>query len=95
MLKINTMKNVILINIDTDREQPLIIGKQEGINPPTTPEEAAVMITQDISCVCEALCTLIHMADQNNYGKKEDLVAASIKYLNDLLTPSKENNQNK
>jgi hypothetical protein len=79
------MKNSIFIDVDTEREQPILIGKPPEITPPATPEEAGVMITTDISCVCEALCTLIHMADQNGYATKENLVNASIKHLNDML----------
>lgn len=81
------MKNAIYIDIDTEREQKVLIGKPPEITPPTTPEEASAMITLDISCVCEALCSLIHMADQSGYSTKEELVAASIKHLNDLLKP--------
>lgn len=79
------MKNALYIDIDTDREQIVLIGKPPEITPPATPEEAAKMITVDISCVCEALCTLIHMADQNGYATKEDLVKASLTHLNNLL----------
>jgi hypothetical protein len=83
------MKNALYIDIDTERDQKILIGKPPEITPPQTPEEAAKMITLDISCVCEALCTLIHMADQNGYATKEDLVKASMKYLNDLLVTPK------
>jgi hypothetical protein len=87
------MKNSIFIDVDSDRDQPIIIGKPDEIKAPENAEEAAVMIISDISCVCEALCTLIHMADQNNYGKKAELVAASIKYLNDLLIDTPTDNE--
>lgn len=85
------MKNSIYIDIDSERDQIVLIGKPPEITQPTTPEEAAKMITLDISCVCEALCTLIHMADQNGYGSKEDLVMASKKYLDDLLVEKPKN----
>jgi hypothetical protein len=84
------MKNSIFIDIDTERKQPVIIGKPPEITPPTTPEEASVMINTDISCLCEALCTLIHMSDQSGYTNKEILVEASIKHLNNMLV-EKEN----
>jgi hypothetical protein len=81
------MKNKIYLDIDTDRTPPIQIGKPEEFNKPTTPEEAKQMVSIDISCVCEALCTLIHIADQNKYGDKEQLVKASIEHLNHMLTP--------
>ncbi len=80
------MKNIIFVDIDTEREQQVQIGKPAEIAPPANPEEAKAMINTDITCLCEALCTLIHMADQNAYGKKEELVKTSIGYLNAMLT---------
>jgi hypothetical protein len=96
------MKNSIFIDIDTERDQPILIGKPKEITPPTTPEEAAKMIITDISHVCEALCSLIHVADQNGYATKEALIAASITLLNNMLVeqpseptsePTTENNE--
>ena len=79
------MKNTLLIDIDTERNKPVMISKPPEIAPPTTPEEAKVMIINDISCVCETLCTLIHMADQNQYAFKEDLVRIAKEQLDGLL----------
>ncbi len=79
------MKNLIYIDIDTEREQPILIGKGSEITPPETAEEAKAMITNDIACLCEALCSLIHIADQSGYGKKDELVASTIDQLSSLL----------
>ncbi len=79
------MKNTLFIDLDTEREQKILIGKPDDFTPPTTPQDAAKMINTDIACICEALCSLIHIADQNGYAKKEEMVTTSVKYLNDLL----------
>lgn len=68
------MKNQIYIDVDTEREQPILIGKGEAVTPPTTPEGAMEMITTDITCLCEAMCTLIHMATINGYGTKDEYI---------------------
>lgn len=93
------MKNAIFIDIDTDREkQPIMLGKPPEITPPSNAEEAKVMIIDDISTVCEALCTLILMSDHSGYGSKEELVKTTIFHLNNLLIepikeePTPENN---
>lgn len=79
------MKNTIVIDIDTERKQPIVIGKPATIPKPNNEEEAKKMVLEDISCTCEALCTLIHIAEQNKYSNKEDLIKTSIKYLSDML----------
>jgi len=95
------MKNLLYIDIDTDREQPILIGKGQDIIPPTTPEEAANMIITDISSLCEALCSLIHISDQSGYATKESLVNESVKILTNMLnttetpeSPASADNQN-
>lgn len=83
------MKNAIYVEIDTEREQPVLIGKPPEIEPPTTQEETSEMIKNDIACLLEAMITLIHMADQNGYGKKEEYVQQSIDHLNRFLAEPK------
>jgi hypothetical protein len=80
------MKNQIIIDIDTEREKPLLIGKGADYQPPATKEEAQEMIINDIACVCDTMISLIHIADQNSYGNKKDLVNKAIKVLNQYLT---------
>lgn len=79
------MKNAIYIDIDTEREQPILIGKGPEIEPPTSREEAGKMIITDIACICDAMISLMHVAHQNDYGVKEELVATAISQLNQYL----------
>lgn len=88
------MKNAIYIEIDTEKEQPVMIGKPPEITPPSTPEETAIMVKNDIASLLEAACTLIHMADHNGYGKKEEFVKASIDRLNAFLIESDKPKEN-
>jgi hypothetical protein len=86
------MKNLIYIDVDTDREKQILIGKGSEIKTPETREEARDMIINDIKCVCETLKILIDVADFNNYAKKDELITESIKELSKMLV---ENNNNK
>ncbi len=80
------MKNTIFISIDTERDQPIVIGKPPEITPPANPEEAKEMINIDIKCVTEALCRLIDIAHQNNYGVLTELVDNAIISLHSMKT---------
>lgn len=83
------MKNTIFIDIDTERDRQVLIGKGHEASVPTNEQEAKEMIAIDIACLCEGLCELIHVASQNGYGSKEGFIHASIEQLNKLLnTPS-------
>ena len=87
------MKNTIYIDIDTERERQVLIGKGAESEVPTNEEEAKEMITVDIACVCEGLCELIYVAGQNGYGSKEGFVKASIEQLERLLVDDTENSE--
>jgi hypothetical protein len=78
------MKNIIIIDVDTEREQQLQIGKPSDIKAPTSPEEAKSIIINDISCVFETFKHMIIIADQSGYGKKEDFIKSAIADLNSL-----------
>ena len=77
------MKNTIYIDIDTEREKQVLIGKGQETTIPTTPEEAKEMIAVDIACICEGLYELISVAGQNGYGSQQAFALAAI----DKLTP--------
>ncbi len=79
------MKNIITIDVDTEREQPILIGKGAEILSPTNKDEAREMIVNDIKCVCETLCVLIDIADQNKYALKSELITESIKQLTKMF----------
>lgn len=80
------MKNLIIIDFDPERERPLIIGKGLDCKPPTTKEEAKEMILGDLACMCDAVLTMIHLADQNSYADKHEIIPKIIDELNKYLS---------
>ncbi len=76
------MKNILFIDMDTERKQsPIVIGKPENARRPSNPIEGASMVLFDISTLCEALCTLIHVADQNGIEKSAVTLRRCIDHL--------------
>ena len=78
------IKSKIIIDVDTEREQKIVIGHATG-EEPKTPEEINTLIFNDISCVFESFCMLIHMADINGYGKKAEYIKTAVDHLNKML----------
>ena len=86
------MKNTIIIDVDTERDQPILIGKGPETNPPTTREEAAKMLSDDIACVTDALISLVHIVDQNQYGDKQVFIGKIKEQFDEYLAkPTTEN----
>ena len=79
------MKNIVFIDIDTDREKVVLFGKPTNTPKPTNAEEAQKMIMDDIASAFEGFCSLVHIADQNKYADKSTLVTEAIKHLNTML----------
>jgi hypothetical protein len=78
------MKNTIIVDIDTERERPILIGKGPETPQPTSSEEAKLLISTDIKDLCNALCSLIEVAHINDYANMDDMITASIKSLEEL-----------
>lgn len=79
------MKNIIIIDIDTEREIPVYLNKPQSVAKPTNEDETKKMVLDDLATTCEALLVLIKLADTNKFETKEALVNSSIKYLQSLL----------
>ena len=78
------MKNIIQVDLDSDREQKIIITKPEGMVEEIGNEKSAKeMVVKDISTLCNGLGTLIQLGDDNKYFNGEELANLCIKYLSD------------
>ena len=81
--KIYFMKNLIVIDYDSERPEPIIIAKPNS-KEPTTPEESKAVIMDDINCVVQTLVRLINIADNSKFANKIDLADATILCMNQL-----------
>lgn len=81
------MKNILIIDIDTDRKETVHIGKPA--NDPKfkkdkiSHQEFAETVLTDMASLCEALCTLIHTAENAGIKKSPDSLRDCIKHLTD------------
>ncbi len=86
------MKNIIVIDYDSERDEPIIIAKPNS-KEPTTPEESKAVIIDDINCVAQTLVRLINIADSSNFAKKVDLADTVILFMNQLKTENNDENK--
>ena len=75
------MKNILIIDIDTERSPVVKLSKTEGSGLPKNPDEAKDVIIKDMACITEALCTLINAADQSNFKTTEESIGDVIMHL--------------
>jgi hypothetical protein len=91
------MKNLIVIDYDSERAEPIIIAKPNS-KEPTTPEESKAVIMDDINCVVQTLVRLINIADSSKLAKKDDVINATIFCMNqfkDVEPKPQENDEDK
>ena len=79
------MKNSIIIDVDTDRTPIITISKPLDQEVPSDFDTTKSMLLNDITCLTEALSTLINVADTNGYSKKSELIKAITTRLDDML----------
>ena len=77
------MKNVVIFDKDSEREEPLMISKPEGFGQPKNESEAKAMIIEDISTATEGLLTLTKIAHDSGYMDGEKSADLIIKYFTD------------
>jgi len=75
------MKNIIIVDIDTERTPVTQIGKMEGSELPKNPEDAKDFVIKDMACLTEGLCTLINAADQSGIKTIKESIEDVIRHL--------------
>lgn len=85
----NPIKNTIIIQIDSEAERQIQFAKPPGIPAPTNREEASQMLLTDITCMAQAMKSLISVAGNNGYADKNELINATIKTLYEALEGDK------
>lgn len=75
------MKNKIIVDIDTDRDVVVKIGKDNPSSLPKNKEEAGKQIIKDIACLTEGLVTLIQLANDNGYKDSNESINDTITHL--------------
>jgi len=79
------MKNILVIDVDSTREDIIKFSKpQEYL--PQKPEDAKEIFVNDITCTFEAFCFLLKAAHDNGYIDKNGLINIAIEHLTSLLS---------
>lgn len=78
------MRNIIIVDIDTERkDQITVLGKPEGFPQPTSKEEVVKMMDEDLLCLCEGLATLINVMHQEKYKDGNTILKECIQLIED------------
>jgi len=75
------MKNIIIVDVDTERTPVTQIGKMEGSDLPKNKDEAKDSIIKDMACLTEGLVQLIQAADDSNFKTKEESLADIVRHI--------------
>lgn len=84
------MKNSVVFDKDTDREDVVIVSKPEGTDQPTNEEEAKAMIMEDISTATEGLMTLVKIANDSGYMDGDKAANLIVDYFTSEFLPKEE-----
>ena len=77
------MKNQVTITSDDEKTPKIVFSKPEFIPKPTSKEEMSEMLIKDIGLITEGLTIMVQTAHINKFAKRENLIAAIIKTIND------------
>lgn len=75
------MKNKLIINIDDERNRPVLLEKPEDYSSPDDDKEAERMMKQDMETICEGLVSLMSTCDRIQFSSKENSIRYVAKHL--------------
>ncbi len=76
------MKNTLMIDLDTEREDSIRITKPENVVKEITDEDTAKkMVLNDMTTICNALGTLIQLGEDSGYFNGQVSAKLCIDYL--------------
>ena len=77
------MKNVIMVDVDSERPNQVIFNKPNDFVMPASPEEAKVIIIEDLKTLAHGLGCLIRIAEDSGYGSADEMLNETINLLRD------------
>lgn len=81
MKKQDGFRNVVQVDIDTNRTPPVYLGKPKEFS--RSEEHYAQEVIDDMATLCEGICTLIHVAEKYNIKPSADSLRDCIKHITD------------
>lgn len=73
------IRNILLVDIDSERDETVIISHPDNLTIQGTDNP----IVDDMACLCEAIVTLIHVAEQQGAKSSPSSLRDCIKHLQD------------
>lgn len=77
------MKNVIMVDVDSERENQVIFNKPNDFVFPTNPDEARSVVIDDLKTLAHGLGCLIRIAQDSGYGTANEMLNETIELLKD------------
>lgn len=81
------MKNIIVIDIDTDRENQVEFSKTDDFVHPISEHETINMVINDIKTLTHGLGSFIKIAESIGVSSSKDLLDEAVKLLRDTYCP--------
>lgn len=80
------MKNIIMVDVDSERPNQVIFNKPNDFIIPTTDEEAKAVVIDDLKTLAHGLGCLIKIAQDKGYGTANQMLDESIDLLKEYYS---------
>lgn len=77
----DSVKNVVYVDVDTDRKEAVRIGKLPDFNPPTNESEDREICELDIKTLVEGILKMGVYMEESNYQTLDDTIGDVISQL--------------
>lgn len=88
-------KNTLIIDIDSEAENPVILSKPEETKKPTTVKETVDMMSIDFKTLCVAISEMIYVGHVNGYFDGKEVLDKCIEELEEYKNKLDDRNETK
>ena len=82
-------KNVIYVDVDSERDETVKLGKPKHFIAPTNEDAMKHVLMTDLTTLCEGIVTVAHLIEKEGFHTKEQVLNFVIKHLGNAI-PSTE-----
>lgn len=93
----STLKNTLIIEVDSEADTKIIISKPENTKKPETVKETVEMMSVDFKTLCVAICEMSYVGHVNGYFNGNEVLNNCVKEIENYkskLIENLENNNN-
>lgn len=79
-------KNIIIVDVDSERDENVKLGKPEHFVAPATKVAMQQVLMTDLTTLCEGIVTVAHLIEKEGFHNKDKVLDFVVNHLQSTVT---------